>query len=266
MAEAQARPQADALAADRVAPTKPRGLTVVSTTATSVTVSWRRSSDRVGVAGYIVYRNGVRIGSTARTTTRYVASALKCGTSYQIAVQAYDLAGNRSARAVVLAATSSVRGHPAAQRAGQRRPDQCHLVEHHDLLGPVDRQHGSRRVRGAERRRAGGLHCIDALRAHSPSLRCDVHDRRSGARRSRSPLGSRQHPGHDCRLPRYVSAVPPSALVDLGEPDLRQRSLVRVHRRPRRGRVRRLSAAARRPARREQPPTPLGASRAEPAM
>ena len=95
------------LAADQVAPTKPRGLTVVATTATSVTVSWRRSSDRVGVAGYIVYRNGVRIGSTARTTTRYVASALKCGTSYQIAVQAYDLAGNRSARAVVLAATSS---------------------------------------------------------------------------------------------------------------------------------------------------------------
>ena len=95
------------LTADRVAPTKPRGLTVVSTTAASVTVSWRRSSDRIGVAGYIVYRNGVRIGSTTRTTTRYVAAALTCGTSYQIAVQAYDLAGNRSARAVVLAATSS---------------------------------------------------------------------------------------------------------------------------------------------------------------
>ena len=94
-------------AADRVAPTKPRGLTVVSTTASSVTVSWRRSSDRVGVAGYTVYLDGVRIGSTAATRTQYAVSSLKCGTSYQIAVQAYDLAGNRSALAAILASTSA---------------------------------------------------------------------------------------------------------------------------------------------------------------
>jgi chitodextrinase len=95
------------LAADRVAPTKPSRLTVVATTQSSVTVSWRPSSDRVGVAGYIVYRDGVRVGSTASTRTRYVASSLTCGTSHRIAVQAYDLAGNRSARAVILAATSA---------------------------------------------------------------------------------------------------------------------------------------------------------------
>ena len=94
-------------AADQVAPTKPRGLKVASTTASSVTVSWQRSTDRVGVAGYIVYRDGVRIGSTAATKTRYVASTLTCGTSHRIAVQAYDRAGNRSARAVILAATSA---------------------------------------------------------------------------------------------------------------------------------------------------------------
>ncbi len=56
---------------------------------------------------YIVYRDGVRIGSTAATKTRYVASTLTCGTSHRIAVQAYDRAGNRSARAVILAATSA---------------------------------------------------------------------------------------------------------------------------------------------------------------
>ena len=95
------------VAADRVAPTKPRGLTLVSTTESSVTVSWRRSSDRVGVAGYTVYLDGVRIGSTAATTTQYAASSLKCGTSYQIAVQAYDFAGNRSSRAAILASTSA---------------------------------------------------------------------------------------------------------------------------------------------------------------
>ena len=95
------------LAADRVAPTKPRALTVVATTASSVTVSWRRSSDRTGVAGYTVYRGGVRIGSTSATRTRYVVPSLKCGTSHRIAVQAYDLAGNRSARAMIVAATSA---------------------------------------------------------------------------------------------------------------------------------------------------------------
>ena len=61
---------------DQVAPTKPRALTVVSTTASSVTVSWKRSSDRVGVAGYTVYRDGVRIGSTAATQTLDVVSSL----------------------------------------------------------------------------------------------------------------------------------------------------------------------------------------------
>ncbi len=95
------------LAADRVAPTKPRALTVVATTASSVTVSWRRSSDRTGVAGYTVYRGGVRIGSTSATRTRYVVPSLRCGTSHRIAVQAYDLAGNRSARAMIVAATSA---------------------------------------------------------------------------------------------------------------------------------------------------------------
>ena len=94
-------------AADKVAPTKPRALKVVSTTASSVTVSWQRSTDRVGVAGYTVYRDGVRVGSTAATTTRYVTSSLTCGTSHRIAVQAYDRASNRSARAVILAPTSA---------------------------------------------------------------------------------------------------------------------------------------------------------------
>jgi chitodextrinase len=92
---------------DQVAPTKPRALKVVSTTAASVTVSWQRSNDRVGVAGYTVYRDGVRLGSTTATRNRYIVSSLTCGTSHRIAVQAYDRAGNRSARAAIVAATSA---------------------------------------------------------------------------------------------------------------------------------------------------------------
>jgi chitodextrinase len=92
---------------DKTAPTKPGQLSLLSTTASSVTFSWRRSSDRVGVVGYIVYRDGVRVGSTAAATTSYSVSALTCGTSYLLGVEAYDLAGNSSSRATILAATSA---------------------------------------------------------------------------------------------------------------------------------------------------------------
>ena len=43
---------------DTSAPTRPRRLTLANATPTSVTVSWRRSSDNVGVAGYEVYLAG----------------------------------------------------------------------------------------------------------------------------------------------------------------------------------------------------------------
>ncbi len=91
---------------DRTAPSKPSRLTVATATTTSVAISWRRSSDRFGVAGYIVYRNDVRVGTTNATTTRYTHAGLACGTSYRIGVEAYDRAGNRSARATILAATA----------------------------------------------------------------------------------------------------------------------------------------------------------------
>ena len=206
-----------------------------------MTVSWQRSSDRVGVAGYIVYRDGVRIGSTAASRTRYVVSSLTCGTSHRIAVQAYDRAGNRSARAVILAATSACVDAEApsvpanvAQTAVTSSSITISWTASTDNLGVV----------GYEVLSDGALAGSTAstlYRAHRASLRGDVHHRRSGARRGRSPLRCGQHPGHDGRLPRYRSPV--VALVaqsDLGQPDLHQRPLVCGHRRQRRGRIRRL--------------------------
>ena len=92
---------------DTAAPTKPDRLAVVSATSSSVTISWRRSADRVGVTGYIVYRDGMRVGSTPARTRRYTASGLACGTSHTYGVEAEDRAGNRSARATILAATAA---------------------------------------------------------------------------------------------------------------------------------------------------------------
>ena len=91
---------------DRTSPSKPSRLTVATATTTSVAISWRRSSDRFGVAGYFVYRNDIRVGATNARTTRYTHAGLACGTSYRVAIEAYDRAGNRSARATIVAATA----------------------------------------------------------------------------------------------------------------------------------------------------------------
>ena len=90
---------------DTQAPTPPAGLAVTAASATSISVSWTRSSDNVGVAGYGVYRNGSSIDSSSATS--YTFSNLACGSGFTFAIDAYDAAGNRSARASVGGQTSA---------------------------------------------------------------------------------------------------------------------------------------------------------------
>jgi chitodextrinase len=94
-----------ACSGDSTPPTAPGGPTITATSATSVSLSWSPSSDNVGVTGYGLYRNATSVGSTTQTT--YTFQNLSCGTSYTFAVDAFDAAGNRSAKASVIAATSA---------------------------------------------------------------------------------------------------------------------------------------------------------------
>ncbi len=89
---------------DTQAPTTPTGLASTSATQTSISVSWNPSTDNVGVTGYGAYRNSAPAGNP--TGTSYSFTALTCGTSYTLAVDAADAAGNRSAQATVTAATA----------------------------------------------------------------------------------------------------------------------------------------------------------------
>jgi chitodextrinase len=89
---------------DRVGPTTPTGLVPTATTRTSVSLSWRASQDNRGVAGYGIYRNGARIRNVAGTSTTF--SGLACGRSYNLGVDAFDAAGNRSPAATVTTSTS----------------------------------------------------------------------------------------------------------------------------------------------------------------
>jgi chitodextrinase len=89
-------------------PTTPTGLNVAGATTTAISVGWTASTDNIGVAGYDLFRNNSRIGSTAGAS--YTFSGLTCGTSYTLGVDAYDAAGNVSGRASITAATSSCGG------------------------------------------------------------------------------------------------------------------------------------------------------------
>ena len=90
---------------DTTAPTVPSGVALVTRTTTTISIGWTASSDNVAVTGYGVYSNGTLAGSP--TSTSYTLSGLTCGTSYSIAVDAVDAAGNRSAKATITAATSA---------------------------------------------------------------------------------------------------------------------------------------------------------------
>ena len=90
---------------DSVAPSQPANLRVMSASPTDVTVGWSASTDNVAVTGYGLYRGTNRVGQTAQTTAKY--SGLSCGTAYQVGVDAYDAAGNRSSRADVAVTTTA---------------------------------------------------------------------------------------------------------------------------------------------------------------
>ncbi|MBV8131008.1 MAG: fibronectin type III domain-containing protein [Alphaproteobacteria bacterium] len=64
-------------------PAPPTGLTVSSTTTSSVTLTWNAST---GVTGYDVYRSGTKVGSS--DSTSYTDDGLSPGTAYTYAVTA----------------------------------------------------------------------------------------------------------------------------------------------------------------------------------
>ena len=90
---------------DTSPPTKPAGLAAIQVTQTSVKLTWSASSDNVGVTGYGRYENGSLVSSG--TETSYTFSALACGTSYTLAVDAHDAVGNDSVQAWINASTSA---------------------------------------------------------------------------------------------------------------------------------------------------------------
>ncbi len=89
---------------DTQPPTAPTGLTAAVISSTQIDLSWAPSTDNLGVAGYIIYRNGTQVGTTAGTS--YQSTGLTASTGYTYQVAAYDRAGNTSAKSVAVTRTT----------------------------------------------------------------------------------------------------------------------------------------------------------------
>lgn len=93
---------------DTTAPSTPTGLAVTATTSSSVSLSWKASTDDTGVAGYDVYRGTGKVGQASGTT--FTDTGLTAGTRYDYTVRARDAAGNVSPASSSVAATTAGSG------------------------------------------------------------------------------------------------------------------------------------------------------------
>src|SRR5439155_26638337 len=69
-----------------------------------INLSWTASTDNVGVFGYDIYRNGAKVGSSAAPS--YSDTGLAASTAYTYTVDAYDAAGNTSAKSASVSKTT----------------------------------------------------------------------------------------------------------------------------------------------------------------
>ena len=99
---------------DTTPPSAPSNLTKLFPSETGFILGWSASSDNVAVTGYNVYIAGSLVATVDPGSKPppygnlgYQVSGLSCGTTYQVAVSAFDAAGNNSVQAALSAATTA---------------------------------------------------------------------------------------------------------------------------------------------------------------
>ena len=89
---------------DTQPPSVPTALTAEVLSSSQISLSWKASTDNVGVAGYVVYRNDAQVATV--TDRAYTDGGLSPSTSYSYRVTAYDAAGNVSAKSTAVTRTT----------------------------------------------------------------------------------------------------------------------------------------------------------------
>ena len=92
------------LSGDTTAPSVPTGLVATAVSASQINLSWTASTDNVAVSGYNVYRDGVKVGTTAATS--FSDTGLSASTNHVYTIAAYDAANNVSAQSSSSSATT----------------------------------------------------------------------------------------------------------------------------------------------------------------
>ncbi|MBF7155478.1 MULTISPECIES: lytic polysaccharide monooxygenase [Bacillus] len=93
---------------DTEAPTQPKGLHSMGTTASSVDLMWSPSDDNIGVDHYDIYREteGSLKKIATSNTTSYMDKNLLPNTTYKYVVRAVDVAGNESVQSDIFTITT----------------------------------------------------------------------------------------------------------------------------------------------------------------
>lgn len=93
---------------DTEAPTQPKGLHSMGTTASSVDLMWSPSDDNIGVDHYDIYREieGLMKKIATSNTTSYMDKNLLANTTYKYVVKAVDVAGNESVQSDIFTITT----------------------------------------------------------------------------------------------------------------------------------------------------------------
>ena len=96
------------LPADVVPPSTPGNLKMLYTGRTFTELDWDNSTDNIGVAGYDIYVDSVKVNTS--TVSNFSVENLVPNRSHSYKVKAVDLAGNQSAFSTIVATTSAANG------------------------------------------------------------------------------------------------------------------------------------------------------------
>jgi len=94
--------------ADRIPPSTPTNLAVLSTTSNSVSMNWTASTDNLEVAGYNIFQGSSLVASTPGTVA--TVTGLAASSTFTFSVQAVDEAGNVSGKSNTVTATTQAGG------------------------------------------------------------------------------------------------------------------------------------------------------------
>jgi uncharacterized protein DUF4082/Big-like domain-containing protein/fibronectin type III domain protein len=89
---------------DTTSPSVPANIAAIVKSNSQISVSWKSSTDNVGVTGYRIFRNGIIIGTTSGLS--FNDTGLSASTTYSYQVAAFDAAGNNSGKSQKVSATT----------------------------------------------------------------------------------------------------------------------------------------------------------------